>query len=261
MRERKLLQHLLVFAVSAIALAGCSDDYVWQGERVSALIDKAEHGDAIALHALGNLIVHKGTTDRSWSTKKVVKWFRSAGRQGNDEAQWYLGLMCSRGKPNIEEAVKWYQMAADQGHAKAQNNLGRMYSMGRGVPADVQKAIELLTSSAQQGNGAAQCHLGLLYYGGIVFGVVQDYETSVYWTRKAAEQNNAPAQSNLGLAYEKGRGVEKDLSEAYMWYQLASDNIYTQDTRDRRYKLGERLGPELMFEAIRRAKEWKPKTK
>ena len=35
---------------------------------------------------------------------------------------------------------------------------------------------------------------------------------------------NYKAQACLGNAFEKGRGVEKDLTDAYVWYAIAFDN-------------------------------------
>ena len=41
--------------------------------------------------------------------------------------------------------------------------------------------------------------------------------------RKDAEQGDPRAQYNLGCCYELGDGVEKDLSQAYIWYYLAAE--------------------------------------
>ena len=38
----------------------------------------------------------------------------------------------------------------------------------------------------------------------------------------ATEQNYSLAQFNLGKMYEDGTGVERDLTEARRWYQLAA---------------------------------------
>src|SRR5262249_604501 len=51
----------------------------------------------------------------------------------------------------------------------------------------------------------------------------QDYPLAIEWIRKAAEQGLPGAQVNLGYCYEKGRGVEKDLAQAKLWYEKAAD--------------------------------------
>ncbi len=64
---------------------------------------------------------------------------RSSAEQGDQEAQFDLGLMYDLGDGVPEddaEAVRWYRLAAEQGHAPAQYSLGAMYAMGEGVTQD-----------------------------------------------------------------------------------------------------------------------------
>jgi localization factor PodJL len=49
-----------------------------------------------------------------------------------------------------------------------------------------------------------------------------DYPTAAGWFRKAAERGLTDSQFNLGILYENGRGVPRDLQEAYKWYALAA---------------------------------------
>ena len=39
-----------------------------------------------------------------------------------------------------------------------------------------------------------------------------------------AEQGDANAQYNLGYMYEQGRGLQKNLREAYRWFYIAHSN-------------------------------------
>ena len=70
---------------------------------------------------------------------EAVQWYRKAAEQGNDSAQWRLGLMYAAGEGVLKdhaEAVRWFRLAAEQGVADAQNNLGLMYATGKGVLKD-----------------------------------------------------------------------------------------------------------------------------
>jgi TPR repeat protein len=61
--------------------------------------------------------------------RAVFKAAKKAAKQGNVEAQSFLGLMYSEGlgvAQDYKQAVYWYQKAADQGYAEAQNNLRRL---------------------------------------------------------------------------------------------------------------------------------------
>ena len=68
---------------------------------------------------------------------EAAKWYRRAADQGNDLAQYSLGLLYDSGSGVTQDraaAAKWYRQAADQGNARAQFELGRMYFSGQGVP-------------------------------------------------------------------------------------------------------------------------------
>jgi hypothetical protein len=69
--------------------------------------------------------------------------------------------------------------------------------------------------------------------------VQQDRKMDVIWENPGGSQTprsdflfstgfaylgNYKAQAHLGYAFENGRGVEKDLSDAYVWYCIALDN-------------------------------------
>jgi TPR repeat protein len=87
-----------------------------------------------------------------------VKWYRLAADQGNDSAQFTLGLMYANGQgvpQDYAEAVRSFRKAADQGLAHAQFNLGARYVQGQGVPQDYVSAHMWLSLSAAQNNNDA----------------------------------------------------------------------------------------------------------
>ncbi|WNV04704.1 tetratricopeptide repeat protein [Candidatus Methylospira mobilis] len=118
------------------------------------------------------------------------------------------------------EALKWVRKAAEQGDDNAQYFLGVMYYKGEGVPLDYAEAATWYRKAAEHGNVLAQLNLGWAYNEGE--GVTRDYDEAMSWYRKAAEQGNAVAQNNLGWMYEEGKGVPRDLVTAYMWYSFAA---------------------------------------
>ncbi|PWL66218.1 MAG: hypothetical protein DBY30_05255 [Verrucomicrobia bacterium] len=61
--------------------------------------------------------------------EEAFEYYLKAARQGDAEAQFYLGLCYNYGdgvEKDLSEAVKWYRKAADQGDALAQYNLARI---------------------------------------------------------------------------------------------------------------------------------------
>lgn len=97
-------------------------------------------------------------------------------RQGNAEAQYYLGRLHYYPELGLRRdyraAARWFRLAAGQGHAAAQYKLGGMHFAGRGVRHDDRQAAA--------------------------------------WWRRAAEQGHAEAQNNLGALFANGRGVPRD---------------------------------------------------
>ena len=74
---------------------------------------------------------------------------------------------------------------------------------------------------AEEGNAEAQFGIGLCYENGR--GVERNLTQAAVWYRKAAEQGLDEAQFNLGNLYLNAAGVPKDLVEAVRWYRRAAE--------------------------------------
>lgn len=119
-------------------------------------------------------------------------------------------------------AAREWRTQAEQGNEVAQFNLGLMYERGEGVTQDFQEAVRWYRLSAAQGEAVAQSHLGGMYRDGE--GVLQDYREALKWFRMAASQGYATAQASLGAMYATGRGVIQDDVYAHMWSNMAAAN-------------------------------------
>ena len=96
----------------------------------------------------------------------AIQAWTTLAQQGNDVAQYNLGIMYAQGQgvtQDYVEAVKWYRKAAEQGFAPAQVNLGIMYGQGKGVPQDDVEAVKWYRKAAEQGYALAQYNLGVMY--------------------------------------------------------------------------------------------------
>ena len=149
---------------------------------------------------------------------------------------------------------------AKQGERLAQYTLGVMYDRGLGVLQDFQEAIRWYQAAAEQGHTTAQFSLGVMYAAGE--GVTRNYEEAFRWYRAVGEQGHGHAQNNLGDMYNKGQGVVQDYVLAHMWFNLAVPNI-TDDYKDMAVKnrdlVAEKMTSDQVAEALRLAREWKPK--
>jgi hypothetical protein len=79
-----------------------------------------------------------------------------------------------------------------------------------------------LKQMAEDGNAAAENALGLRYFqGDEKDNVAPDEREAVRWFNKSAVHGNLAAQAKLGSLYWSGRGVAKDVNQAYFWTVLA----------------------------------------
>ncbi len=108
---------------------------------------------------------------------------------------------------------------ADEGKDWAQYQLGNRYLHGsHGFDMNLPEGVWYMRMAAEKGYAPAQCEL--MY--GNSRGVPQDWDKSFHRSLMAANQGCAAAQHNVGKAYyEGGRGVVKDIDQAFIWMNKA----------------------------------------
>ena len=89
-------------------------------------------------------------------------------------------------------------------------------------PAIETRSFEQLRQMAEKGDPAAENALGLRYFQGDERnGILRDEKQAFHWFSRAADHGSLPAQAKLGFLYWGGRGVPKDVNQAYFWTLLA----------------------------------------
>jgi TPR repeat protein len=88
---------------------------------------------------------------------------------------------------------------------------------------------------AQKGDAEAQYDVGYRYEKGR--GVDEDEDEAFIWYGKAADQNLAKGQYKVGIAYLKGSGVDQNKEVAKVWLKKAADQGYPPA----QYQLGKLL--------------------
>jgi len=190
-----------------------------------------------------------------------LHFLQQAAQGGVAEAQYRLGLRLAEGsgpshdrEKDREQAVQCWQKAAQAGHVAAASALGAALLGGQGTPRNAAAAVPWLQQAAQAGDAKAQWNLGGLFVSGSG-GLAHDMAQALAWCHKAAEQGFVPAQATLGLLYERlgqpqqalhyleqaaragdaearynlaclyraGRGLPKDLEQAFAWLCLAAE--------------------------------------
>jgi hypothetical protein len=96
---------------------------------------------------------------------------------------------------------------------------------------------QTLQLRAEQGDSRAQYALGERCYDQLL------EEDAAAWFEKAALQGHSRAQHNLGMMHILGRGVPRNLVDAYTWLTIAESQGY-EKARDVRAKIWKKLSPE-----------------
>lgn len=146
---------------------------------------------------------------------------RLAAANGDPSAEFEVAVRLDEGRGvqrNLKEAVVWYQRSASRGFAPAQYRLGTLYERGLGVPADRGRAMAWYRSAAEKGNLKAMHNFAVLS----ASSDSADYRSAAHWFTQAAERGLVDSQYNLAVLYETGRGVDRDLKQAYKWFALAA---------------------------------------
>jgi TPR repeat protein len=127
--------------------------------------DAAAQTDADTLVREGNKLYLSNGRGVTEANLQAFRLFFQAATEGNDEAQFSLGV-CYRdgngGPQDYSQAARWFRMAAEQGHAEAQFCLGNCLRLGHGVPQDYAEAVGWFRMAAGRGNADAQFALGVI---------------------------------------------------------------------------------------------------
>lgn len=109
---------------------------------------------------------------------------------------------------------------------------------------------------ADNGDPDAQLSMGVLYRDG-GDGVPQNYSRATEWFLQAARNGNGMAMYNLGRIYLLGLGIEPNLVEAHVWFNLAAVILEPNGigTRSSAFAYREEIGDKLSPAEVTRAQE------
>ncbi|CAG8766869.1 3174_t:CDS:1 [Dentiscutata erythropus] len=180
-------------------------------------------------------------------------YYSRIGDIGTKNAKGYYYYIRYFGTKSVKgDMYKLFLNAANNGIIMANIFLGKCREEGRDVKKDVAKAKEFYITASNC--AAAEYALGNYYYKRL------KYRKAFIWLKRSAENNNRKALYLLGIFYQKafgtnfdnnkafesfyraafmglqnsqhelakcyeyGEGTEKNLENAFFWYQAAMDN-------------------------------------
>jgi len=176
----------------------------------------------------------------------------SSGEAENGEIAARLGVVA--GVPqDPRQAFAWYERAAARGLAAAQFRLALALEHGIGVGIDRERAKVWYGRAAEQGHVRAMHNLAVL----LAAGERADDVTAARWFAQAAERGLVDSQFNLAVLHESGRGVTKDLKQAYIWFALAAKSGDPAAVR-RLEQVAAQLQPAELAAAEQSVAAWRP---
>ena len=177
--------------------------------------------------------------------QKAFELYKSAtnGTTWSANISERLGYLCStdKVKSDLFNDVMYYLDAAEKGNFTAQKWLVSNHSKYQeylehvhGVSDDEEsisykEKIRWLKVVAEQGDLDAQVILADIYC---------NQKEELKWRKMAAEQGDLLAQNRLGYLYESGRIVERDYSEALIWYRKSREIDESQERISYFYEFG-----------------------
>lgn len=185
---------------------------------------------------------------------------RQSAEKGNILAQYELGQRLAEGRgesKSLSASVEWFEKAAQKNLIPAQYRMGLIYEKGLGVERNLTLARKWYESAAEGGNTRAMHNLGVLYAEGLNEGQ-PDYAQAARWFAQAASFGVRDSQYNLAILYARGLGVEKSLSQSYVWFSLAALQG-DLDSGKKREEIGARLDSQQLNAAKLLIKAFKPK--
>jgi uncharacterized protein len=229
-----------------------------QAKGVELVTRAADQGSARAKAFLGALYLQGRGVEKDEAKGGAL--IREAADAGIASAQLNMGVLLERGRGGFAKdeatAFLWLKAAADQHYVRSYALVGSAYDRGLGVERDPAQAVAWWQKGAEAGDRASRYHLARAYLEG-KGGLGRDVKAAIELLAQSANQRFAPAQAMLGAVYEKGIGVPVDYVLAHMWFNLARAQGLTA-ARKKMDALEEKMTPEQIADAQRRAREWRP---
>ncbi|KPP82314.1 MAG: hypothetical protein HLUCCA04_06140 [Oceanicaulis sp. HLUCCA04] len=193
-------------------------------------------GDARAAYELGTYLRESGDPGVAAT---ALDWMRLSAEAGLPRAMAAYAAALDdwvHGPNDPELARPWYIRAGEAGDAPSAAIAGVMLITGEGGAADEEAGRALLRMAAEMSLPAAMGDYALLLMQDAESGD-GDYQQAASWARRGAEAGDAQAQFLYAGALATGRGVLRDMEQAYVWVRRAGyprDNSLDDDPQRER---------------------------
>jgi TPR repeat protein len=186
--------------------------------------EKKFSDETIYLSRLENLSKEEWDTILSKDPREAARWIYAAATYGHLDAQLHWAQMLLDGigtERDADAAFRWFGIAAQSKRADTINMLGRCHELGWGTPVDFGKAAEYYRDAAAKSSDWARFNLGCLLLEGK--GVARDMNEAFRLFMSAVEQGHVKSLNMVGRCYENGWGCTKNMPEAVQWLRRSAE--------------------------------------
>lgn len=162
----------------------------------------------------------------------VEKRYLPRAKQGDAQTQWQLALAYHYGTAGAEvdnkAAWEWLEKAVANNHPDARLMSSQILLKGDwGQAAQPVLAMDRLRKLAEENHPGAQVLLATILEEGRP-GIPPQIEEAAQWYQKAARSGHRYAALRFARLLEQGRGIPRNGTAAYAWYQFAKSSLDTE---------------------------------
>jgi TPR repeat protein len=190
--------------LARLLLAEPQQDGNWR-RAADLLAESSATGDPWSTSILAGLYIEgRGVPEDG---RKVLSLLIPSAAKGSVAALSGLGDLFARGAGAIAaepaRAARYYERAAAEGDMHGKYRLALMLLDGKGIPADVDRAIALLEDLSAGGDPWILIQLADVY----ASGKAKPAERAIHYLDKAVAKDHAPAMVRLAQLYQSGIGA------------------------------------------------------
>jgi TPR repeat protein len=186
-------------------------NWLWRG---------VQKGQALSMTQLGLLLNEGRLIPRDGNAAWAL--LSHSAELGHAPAQAIVAEQAFMTPPliSVSRALHYLTLATEQQWPPAIFKMSQLYLAGEHVPRDLVRAREYLNRAVELNDRSAQFNLGLTFLQG-QFGETNESKAAVLF-RSSAEQGMVSGQSAYANMVARGQGTERNLVEAWKWFELAA---------------------------------------
>jgi len=198
----------------------------------------AAFNDLAMMHKSGDFFAIKGNTavPQAPNREKALELLQRGANLNHTIAQYNLGMAFLNGDLGVRvdpdgtkledqtqryaKAFEHLSKAAERAFVPALIETAKLLWLGRGVPENEKRAVDLLQIAASRGSWEAMYWIGYFYR----HGRSPDHSRAIIWFARAAESGDARAQEQLAQMMTDGSGLPAPQPEsAGRYWRLAAE--------------------------------------